>query len=101
MVARRIFHITESLSPICETHSHRHQRGGHSTADYLTISCFAADFTNRSEAHLTSELPKQIPQRNLTTTNSPLTPLPPTLPERAITNNLQSRRPIMHVDPAG
>jgi hypothetical protein len=73
MAGRRIFQITETLCPISETHSHRRQ-GGHSTADYLTISCFAADFTNRSEAHLTSELPKQIPQRNLTTTNPHTTP---------------------------
>ena len=68
MAVRRIFQITETLSPISETHSHRRQ-GGHPTADYLTISCFAAAFTNRSEAHLTSEFPKQIPQRNLTTMN--------------------------------
>jgi hypothetical protein len=70
MAVRRIFQITETLSPISETHSHRRQEG-HSSADCLTISCFAADFTNRPEAHLTSELPKQIPQRNLTTMNPP------------------------------
>jgi hypothetical protein len=38
-----------------ETHLLRRERG-QSVAEHLTISCFAADFTNRPEAHLTSEL---------------------------------------------